>query len=716
MTGRRAAPLLGPWPSSRPRTSCAPSARAGADGRALEILAADAEGFAGALASDPAGLGRAIDEAAEQGGGAASVPASAFAAAACRRDGAIVACDPGFTHFDLPRTALAAILQGVDTEGPRLSAIVDDVRGRPVALAVARPGKALTWPLDPATRSVLSSGAAAFGVLGVRSSNTTDWAGLFRAWTFSPPETRLASALVRSGDLRAAAIDAGVSYETARETLAAAMAKTGARRQPEFVRQLAQLAFGDLPSNAATWQTLADAYGLTTRQGRLALLVASGATRATAADALGITDHSAKADLKVIYERCGVSGGAALGRIVAETDALARLASATDVEILGPDRPATPLRFIRRRRAPGRIAVEDWGPRDNAPVVVFHTPMNGRHLPRRLVAAMQARGLRPVGVERPGFGLTSPADADFIADANADLIDVLDGLGLDRVRLLGRSVAMPLRFAAAHPERVLGGVLMAATPPGVRPTDGFMATFIGLALDHPTLVEGFARMLVRLSSEQAILRLTERALRSSPSDIAALADPLNRGDWITASRQASSGDGFSREFVLHADGGLMPPAALSTPWTVLIGAEDTMSVGISDGLALWRTVMPDGTFAVIPDGGRLLQPQPSRPGRRGAGRARVTGRILSGPIRLQVREFRAHRLQAPAGAATISSRRPPAGHTAAGATPPAVAVAVAVAHVAKPDRRLRRVNVWRVKSSSAGCRWTLLCVNDNQSQ
>lgn len=580
---------------------------AAADGQPLEAIAEDLEGFAAALAQDPEAISQAIDLAGDRAGGPASVPASPFATAACRRDGRIVAANSAFATFDLPTRALAEALRAADSDATRLSAIVDDTQGRPIALAVATPARALAWPVGETVKAALVSGEADYAVLGVRSADGIDWPALFAAWAFSPAETRLAAALVRRGDLRDAAAAVGVTYETARETLASTMAKTGARRQPEFVRQLAQLAFGDLPANDATWRTLADTYGLTPRQGRLALLIAFGATRPAAAAALSISDQSAKADLKTIYDRCGLDSGASLGRLVAETDALARLASATDVVILGQGDSATPLRFVRRRRAPGRIAVEDHGPRDGLAVIVFHTPLSGRHLPRRMVTALQARGLRPISVERAGFGLTSEADGDFIADANADLIDVLDALGLARVRLLGRSVAMPLHFAAAHPERVERGVVMAATPPGVRPTHGLLAAFIAMALDHPQLVRGFARMAARMSSEQSTIRLTERAIGASPSDMTAFADPANRADWIRAARQSSTGDGFSREFVLHADGGHIPSTALAIPWTVLIGAQDVMGSGVEDGLALWKRAMPRGRFRVVPDGGRLLQ-------------------------------------------------------------------------------------------------------------
>ena len=580
---------------------------AGATGKGLEVISDDAEGFAEALAHDPEGFGQAMEDASDLIGGSASVPVSAFAAAACRRDGRIVAADSAFEAFDLPTRSLAKAFSTTDVERPHLSSVVDDANGRPVALAVALPARALAWPLSPKVREALTSGAADYGVMGVGSSDGADWAALFSPWTFSGPETRLAGALVRLGDLREAAAEVGVAYETARETLAAAMAKTGARKQPDFVRQLAQLAFGDLPVNDATWRTLADAYGLSDRQARLALLVAFGATRARAADALGISDNTAKADLKLVYDICGIDSGAQLGRIIAETDALSRLAQATDVEILRPGHVTAPLRFVRRTRAPGRIAVEDHGPLSGVPVIAFHTPINGRHLPRRLVAAMQARGLRPISLERPGYGLTTPSDGDVAQDANADLIDVLNALGIDRVRLLGRSLSMPLHFAAAHPERVQFGVLLGGAPPGSgRGAQGLLAMAIGLALDNPQLVQAFAKFMTRISSEASILRSTEGSLKNSPADMAAIADPTNRADWIKSCRQSSKGDGFGRELVLHADGRWVPASAYRADWTILMGGEDALIAGVADPQAEWKAAVPHARVQLIADCGRLL--------------------------------------------------------------------------------------------------------------
>ena len=600
-----------------------------ADGRPLEALVADIDGFAAAVERAPDALGAAMSAAADRAGGTASVPDSAFASAACTAGGSIVAADAAFSAWDISAAELArAVTQlraGQGAASPasplRLSAIADDATGRPVALAVALPSGARAWPLGADVRATLISGAATYAVLGVSGTtagiaggvggplNGGLWPRGFAAWGFSLAEARLAAALMRTFDLRRAATDIGIAYETARDTLASAMARTGARRQPEFVRQLALLAFGDLPEHDATWQIFADAYGLSLRAARLAQLIAFGATRGAAAAALGISEHSAKADLKTVYERCGVDGGggggAALGRIVAEVEALARLAAATDVEIIVGDTVSAPLRFVRRRRAPGRIAVEDHGPASAIPVIVFHVPINGRHLPRVLVAALQARGLRPVSVERPGFGLTSSAAGDVVAEANADLIDVLDALGIARARLLGRSACMPLAFAAAHPERCESGVLLSASPPDFRPRGGFYGAFASLAIDRPGLIDSMARLAVRLSSDRAIARMTEQAIGGCPVDVAAFADRQNRYDFIRASRQSSVGDGFAREFALHASGEI-PAAARTQHWTIVFGEHDPLGLGGDAGRAAWSAALPAARVEMVPGAGRFV--------------------------------------------------------------------------------------------------------------
>lgn len=135
-----------------------------------------------------------------------------------------------------------------------------------------------------------------------------------------------------------------------------------------------------------------------------------------------------------------------------------------------------------------------------------------------------------------------------------------------------------------------------------------------------------------VSTELSILRITERAVAGSQADLAALADPINRGDWLRASRQSVSGNGFAREFALHADGAAMPAAASDTGWDKLFGADDGQGGGGQrDPAGLWRAVVPRGRLEPpSPVQARLgaRSARPSRPAPRSPPRSQ---RSCSGP-------------------------------------------------------------------------------------
>ncbi len=225
----------------------------------------------------------------------------------------------------------------------------------------------------------------------------------------------------------------------------------------------------------------------------------------------------------MVYAACGVTDAVDVGRLAGQVEALAVLAGATEIQWSPQAARAgaqIPLRFIRRQRAAGRIAVEDHGPKGAKPVVVTHTPTSGRRLPQVLVRAMHAAGLRPISVERPGYGLTTPAalDSDPLEAASADLVDVLNILGLEKVRVLGRGCMAALAFAALHPERFDGGLLIGpSTPdPAHRRRDGLLGAVVSLVLERPHLMRSFATLLIRGSSPANIRQVTRAIVRHSP--------------------------------------------------------------------------------------------------------------------------------------------------------------------------------------------------------
>jgi len=101
-------------------------------------------------------------------------------------------------------------------------------------------------------------------------------------------------------------------------------------------------------------------------------------------------------------------------------------------------------------------------------VVAYHhgTPNVGPP-PQPLIDAPEARGIRWISHDRPGYGGSTRHPGRTVATTAADDLAVADALGIDRFAVLGHSSGAVLALAAAASlgERVLGAVCGAALAP-----------------------------------------------------------------------------------------------------------------------------------------------------------------------------------------------------------------------------------------------------------
>ncbi|MEV8214981.1 alpha/beta hydrolase [Leifsonia sp. NPDC077715] len=131
--------------------------------------------------------------------------------------------------------------------------------------------------------------------------------------------------------------------------------------------------------------------------------------------------------------------------------------------------------------ADGRaVRYADAGGAEDAPVLVWHhgTPQTGAVI-EPVAAEAGRRGLRVVSVTRPGYPGSDPLPGRSVADAAADVLAVLDALGIDRAITAGASGGGPhaLALAALAPDRVAAVVTLA----GIAPFDGSPDWFSGMA-------------------------------------------------------------------------------------------------------------------------------------------------------------------------------------------------------------------------------------------
>lgn len=145
-----------------------------------------------------------------------------------------------------------------------------------------------------------------------------------------------------------------------------------------------------------------------------------------------------------------------------------------------PSSDLAPFREYALQLSDGRqLGIAEFGQPDGMPVLWFHgTPGARRQVPFIAREYALQNGLRVIGIERPGIGLSTPHLYPNVAAWGTDMEEFADRLSLERFGLVGLSGGGPYVLATAHqlPERVVAGAIFG----GVAPTNGSEAPEGGL--------------------------------------------------------------------------------------------------------------------------------------------------------------------------------------------------------------------------------------------
>src|SRR5688572_3610984 len=112
-----------------------------------------------------------------------------------------------------------------------------------------------------------------------------------------------------------------------------------------------------------------------------------------------------------------------------------------------------------------RLHIAESGPPTGFPLVMLHGWGGSLYMFRHAFSSLPSHGVRTIGVDLRGYGLSDRprARGGFSIDAYAaDLRALLDALELPRVAILAQSMGggLALRFALANPNRVRGLALI----------------------------------------------------------------------------------------------------------------------------------------------------------------------------------------------------------------------------------------------------------------
>jgi pimeloyl-ACP methyl ester carboxylesterase len=163
------------------------------------------------------------------------------------------------------------------------------------------------------------------------------------------------------------------------------------------------------------------------------------------------------------------------------------------------------------------LAVADAGNQSGPAVVVNHGTPGSRLLWRELIEDAEARGMRLIGYDRPGYGGSDPQPGRTAADAAGDVGAIADALGIEKLAVEGGSGGGPhaLACAALLPDRVVAVASLAGVAP--YPAEG-LDWLDGMGQDN--LDEFAATLAGREALERYLGKKVSEMLTAEPKAIA----------------------------------------------------------------------------------------------------------------------------------------------------------------------------------------------------
>ncbi len=172
-----------------------------------------------------------------------------------------------------------------------------------------------------------------------------------------------------------------------------------------------------------------------------------------------------------------------------------------------------------------RLSFAEHGTTHGPAVIWMHgTPGARRQIPVEARAYASRRGIRLIGIDRPGIGSSTAHLYRDIHDWTADLEIFADTLGIDGMHLIGLSGGGPYVLAAAHalPHRVHGVGVLGGVAPTVGP-EAAEGGIIQLAVALAPLISA-VRVPLGIGLTQAIRMV--RPLAGAGLDLYAAVQPV----------------------------------------------------------------------------------------------------------------------------------------------------------------------------------------------
>jgi pimeloyl-ACP methyl ester carboxylesterase len=251
----------------------------------------------------------------------------------------------------------------------------------------------------------------------------------------------------------------------------------------------------------------------------------------------------------------------------------------------------------------GGVFVQEKGPEDGVPVVLFHGTAAWSELWRHTSDALAAAGFHVIALDLPPFGFSDRPGSYTRQDQAARINDVLDALKAEPAIIVGHSfgAGAATELAMRYPERTRALVLvdaalgLTAAPsdaPWVVQPQWIREILVSLTITNPVATQMLLKSLIakkeRALPEYVAILQTPLAQRDSTSDIA---------DWLYyflgADTHAASADRNAY-------------AKLEVPVAILWGDKDTITP-VEQALDLRTLLPPETDLTLLPGLGHIPQ-------------------------------------------------------------------------------------------------------------
>ena len=249
-----------------------------------------------------------------------------------------------------------------------------------------------------------------------------------------------------------------------------------------------------------------------------------------------------------------------------------------------------------------KVQLEEYGDPAGVPALWFHGAFSSRLEAAFLDAPARGLGLRILALDRPGVGGSDPLAGRTVNGYAADVVEVLDALGLERAAVGGLSNGgmYAVAVGVAIPDRVLRVV---PVNPATPVADGAARAALSrkARMSYSFLARNPDRVSGRLAKATPPGRIAAALARRANPDSHLLKDSVTAAAWAANTtevfRQPGSGYVASEITLATAPWGF-DHRAVQVPVALVSGEKDA-GLGYAK---VWARELPQGRLVVVPGG------------------------------------------------------------------------------------------------------------------